>query len=69
MAVVQGGPAVPRAAYARVTNVAAAAGVVAVVDEDGLALVLLEDIFIFSRDSEPLMDVSKSCTYSPSAIF
>ena len=42
VAVVEGGPAVPRAAYAGVAHVAAPAGVVAVVDEDGLALVLLE---------------------------
>ena len=41
VAVVEGGPAVPRSGYAGVADVAAPAGVVAVVHEDGLALVLL----------------------------
>ena len=48
VAVVQGGPAVPRAAYARVAHVAASTGVVAMVDEDGLALVFLEHTFHFN---------------------
>ena len=43
VAVVQGGSAVPRAGYARVTHVAAPARVVAVVHEGGLALVLLHN--------------------------
>ena len=45
MSVVEGGPAVSRAGDAGVADVAAPARVVAVVDEDRLALVLLLERF------------------------
>ena len=45
MSVVEGGAAVARAGDARVADVAAPARVVAVVDEDRLALVLLGKYF------------------------
>ena len=48
VAVVEGGPAVPRSGDAGVADVAATARVVAVVDEDRLALVLLGKYFRYS---------------------